>query len=605
MRKVETLVNSSYQILLVVEDFLSKFPDLYTLVYSSGEIRVFYNIKEKLYLIFYSISSSKIKNNTDYFSLFVSTEYDSSKEVWYQKDIICSGMSSMESDYVISIPKPYTKYQHLSAAYYFSAPTIRPGSGGTIVLNYNAEGDTFMITSLLPCVFDYEVITRAAQRSESIVFGTLNKYTKYDGGFFYGGDFINTYERYYRELHTERPVDVDHGEVDNKDDNPYDNIVMENTPEGNGLFCIHDDSFKDIEFHKQPPPLGGSGFWSYPWCDNPYRQFDCACRNVAHFPEPNRINRFGLILRIDVDYYPHKKTNKIVDMTEIIKKSNVPKIERPQIWAVTMDIGHYVHMVCSLTNSTVLVPRYEPLLSHDFIEQGHNVNTLNNISTLMPLWCMVRRDPVVLNNYSGVGGSNVINFVDMFNMRSDRLDNDTFGIYNSHIYNCFHMGNRRAMYGMKGYSGIAFKQETNKLYLLDLPEMEKHKRDSRDELLTFRLGTDLCYDGTVVFSTYKNLTLSYGSFILNHPYTAYSSIVFDFCDGTGRITDTIVWTKTELDTAFNDKAPFNLIPPTSPIALESSPGAWWVKPFSDGSTTVNFLCSPPNNCVLTGIHGVL
>lgn len=594
MREVHEGLLGTISILDAIADFLGKFPSLYTLVDSPFDRRVFYNIKEKLYLMFCYVDPMKSYTETPSAAviLLVSTEYDSTKEIWYQKDIICSGTSNMESDYVRTIPNPYIKYQHLSAAYYFPAPMLKIPS--RLVCNYNVEGDTFMFTSILDCMLEYGYTRPKTFRTSSIFFGSLNKYTKYDGGFFYGGDFIGTYERYYKELHTERPVG------DGEYDEDGDGLIKKNTPEGNGIFCIYDDSFRDIEFHKQPPPLGGGGFWSYPWCDNPYTQFDCACRNIPHFPEPNRTNRFGLVLRIDVDYYPYKKTNKIADITDIIKESNVPKIERPQIWAVTMDIGHYVHMVCSLTNSTVLVPRYEPLLSQNFIEQGHIVNTLNNITTLMPLWCMVKRDPVVLNNYSGVGGSNVINFVDMFNMCSNRLDNDTFGVYNSNLYNCVHTGFRRSMYGMKGYSGIAFKQETNKLYLLDLDEMKKRLASTRANLLTFTLGTNLCYDGTAIFTN-----MNRGSFILSHPYTAYSSIVFDFCDETGKITDTVVWTRTKLDNALNDKTPFNLLPTDSPIALESSPGSWWIKPFYNGSTQMTFLCQSRNNCVLTGIRGII
>lgn len=560
MRKEYTILKSSFvlEFFSAIDDFFSNFPSLYTLIDSQIDRRVYHNIDEDLDLIFYNVAT-KYQPSQQKIILIVTTEYAPEEEIWYQKDIICSGKDdNTTNDGSVK-----------NAAYYFPVPTLKEGE--KLVCNYNVENNTFMFTVIRNCDFAYEVDLTTVMRTESIFFGTVIKYLSFPGGFFYGGDFVNTYERFYRQ---------------NGDD---------------GVFCIYDDSFKNINFHKQPPPIGFKGDWSYPWCDNPYQQFDCACRNPMNFPEPNRVNRFSAILKIEVDNAPNRRKNAEVDITDIIDNNpTIKKITRKNIWATTMELEFYVRMVCSITNSTVELPRYEPLIAQTTIERGHTVNTLNNITTIMPLWFMVQRDPAILNEYSGVCKNEVINFVDMFNMSSDRMDNDTFGINDGHIYNCFQMGNRRSMYGMKGYSGIAFKQEQNNLLLLDLDEMEKHiAPDETTPLLNITVGHNLCYGGNTAFTD-----MTEGSFILKHPYTAYSSIVFEFCSKDKKTTGTVTWTKAKLDSALNDSDVFNLLTVGGLTILGDVSGAWWIKPFSAGSTSITFLCVS-KNCILTGIKGII
>lgn len=559
MRKVYTLTLSSFvpEFFLAIDDFFSNFPFLYILIDSQDDRRVYHNKLENLDLIFYHVTT-KYQPDQSKVALFVTTEYDLEEEIWYQKDIICSGKDTNTTNDGTS----------KNAAYYFPAPTVKQGA--KLVCNYNAENYTFMFSVVRNCSYYYEDIFGQASRAESIFFGTVIKYLSFPGGFFYGGDFVNTYERFYRST---------------GDD---------------GVFCIYDDNFKNINFHKQPPPIGHGGAWSFPWCNNPYQQFDCACRNSGNFPEPNHVNRFNAILRIDVDNAPNRKKNAEVDITDFgTGNPGIKKITRKNIWGTTMELEFYVRMVCSITSSTVKLPRYEPLIAHTTIEKGHTVNTLNNITTVMPLWFMVQRDPVILNEYSGACKNEVINFVDMFNMSSGRMDNDTFGISGSHIYDCYQMGNRRSMYGMKGYSGIAFKQEVNELDLLDLSEMEKHIAEGEvSPLLNFTMKNNLCYDGNIVFAD-----MPAGSFILNHPYTAYSSIEFEFCSPNKANTVTVTWTKAQLEDALNSRT-FNLLEKGELTVSKDVLGVWFIKPFVDGSTPLMFLCDN-KNCILTGIKGII
>lgn len=439
MRKEYTMTLSSFvsDFFNAIDDFFGNYTSLYTLIDSQTDRRVYHNIDEELDLIFYHVTT-KYQTSKQKIILVVTPEYDATEEIWYQKEIICNGKDNMNSNFVQG-----RDFYVKNAAYYFPAPTIKEAE--KLVCNYNAENNTFMFTVMRDCVFDYSYTSSTVWRTESLFFGTVTKYLSFPGGFFYGGDFVNTYERFYRE---------------DKNGNKVDE----------GVFCIYDDKFHDIQFHKQPSPINHTGFWGQPWNNNPYQQFDCACRNKSHFPQPNNVNRFNAILKAEIDNAPNRRKNNEVDITNIITSyDTIKKIVRNQVWAVTMELDYYVPMVCSITSSTKPLPRYEPLIAHTSIEQGHTVNTLNNITTIMPLWFMVRRDPEVLDNYSGAGKNEVINFVDMFNMASDRMENGTFPIKDSHVYDCFHMGNRRSMFGMRGYSGIAFKQEPEIEYDPDDP----------------------------------------------------------------------------------------------------------------------------------------
>ena len=71
---------------------------------------------------------------------------------------------------------------------------------------------------------------------------------------------------------------------------------------------------------------------------------------------------------------------------------------------------------------------------------------------------MVQRDPSVLNEYSCVGYTNIVNFVNMYNMSTNRVINGTFPVKLAY-YNCFQCSTRRSAWGFNGYCGLAFKME--------------------------------------------------------------------------------------------------------------------------------------------------
>ena len=115
-------------------------------------------------------------------------------------------------------------------------------------------------------------------------------------------------------------------------------------------------------------------------------------------------------------------------------------------------------MVVSIDDNERGLPSYWSLFSHNKFKAGHTINDLNNISLIFRLYFMVHRDPEELTNYSCVGYSDIVNYVDMEHMSTNRIINGTYPVETS-LYNCFQTGIRRSNIGFKGYAGLAFKQE--------------------------------------------------------------------------------------------------------------------------------------------------
>lgn len=102
------------------------------------------------------------------------------------------------------------------------------------------------------------------------------------------------------------------------------------------------------------------------------------------------------------------------------------------------------------------IPNYWYMQSHDSLDWGRNINTLNCITINMPIYMAVRVDPDVLDNYASVGYVNGIYYVSLLNMQ-------TAGTYeisyptSGDLCQVFPMDRRRGTYG---FDGISIKQVT-------------------------------------------------------------------------------------------------------------------------------------------------
>lgn len=107
---------------------------------------------------------------------------------------------------------------------------------------------------------------------------------------------------------------------------------------------------------------------------------------------------------------------------------------------------------------------------------GNSVNTNNNISEIMPIIFYVLRDPDNLDSWSYIGHTNIINYVNMYNMSSGRFTQSKFRD-NYEAFACYDLYRRRCSFtpwsddeneknpghlyneawGFGGFPGLAFK----------------------------------------------------------------------------------------------------------------------------------------------------
>ncbi len=147
---------------------------------------------------------------------------------------------------------------------------------------------------------------------------------------------------------------------------------------------------------------------------------------------------------------------------------NLPEIgEHYQHWSSNIEFGENLitlnRLVISITPEYLnkSLPTYFVMNSPKLNLYTKNHNTCNGITLCLPILFFVQREPRVLDTYSAVGSTNIITFVDMFNMSSGRIIQTSYPIENPY-YQCFSIYKRRNSDGMVGYEGIAFLQGDKK-----------------------------------------------------------------------------------------------------------------------------------------------
>lgn len=355
----------------------------------------------------------------------------------------------------------------------------------TIYFDYNSKNNTIMIS--VERSYEYHIVgvdnPSYKYGSESIIISDSEKYLDFEGGFFIGGN-CGCFElvahkdlRYAPILQNFRITD----------------------------YLIADSHANCAKFHVIPPPRCFRGLWTYPWSDDPYRNNHCRLMNGSNIPNIKNYHAFDIIMYGKIDNAPYRNRGEVaVDLSQ----ENVPKTQpafsytvddwgkplfivndiidngvdgiinmaRYADWCTSCQpyplpqdswtdssegrLGYfYPILVPSITNSDIKVPRYEPLLSNNFLENSHNVNTLNDITTVMPLYMMVRRDPPEeVLSYSAVCRNDVINMVNMRYMSPSNIKNGIYPIKEK-TYSCYNIGTRRNLSGFMGYQGLAFEQE--------------------------------------------------------------------------------------------------------------------------------------------------
>ena len=116
-------------------------------------------------------------------------------------------------------------------------------------------------------------------------------------------------------------------------------------------------------------------------------------------------------------------------------------------------------LVISLTNERLnrSLPTYFVLNSPAINLPTKDKNTCNGITMCLPIIFFVQREPRALDTYSAVGSTDILTFVDMFNIHSGKIIQTTYPVKRN-FFQCFSMYKRRNEINLVGYVGIAFRQ---------------------------------------------------------------------------------------------------------------------------------------------------
>lgn len=101
-----------------------------------------------------------------------------------------------------------------------------------------------------------------------------------------------------------------------------------------------------------------------------------------------------------------------------------------------------------------LIPHYYYLQSHDRLDSGRNINTLNCVTLNLPLYAAVRIDPDQLDNYAAAGEILGVYFISTYNIQTASVYEINYPMSND-TCQAFSVGKRRGNYG---FDGISIKQ---------------------------------------------------------------------------------------------------------------------------------------------------
>ena len=374
---------------------------------------------------------------------------------------------------------------------YAPMPTLY-NSCSKLIINYDDETDTVMLTELVPITYYFDGFSHIQYLSHSICIGRVMERGSWientelgEGiGFWYGGDMIaslelamrsNIINSYYTTstISSNPPCTV---RISHTSIQQYVNSVL--------TWQLESGGSKLIKNHLRGSYCNNNV--NDVWYDNPVSLYSGGYTAVRLPNTNSAFNRFEAFLRINMDsamdrkkdynmepsvegtcYNTEYASNEVItynfsgqcsqsDYSTRIVGMPYPKFKLRQCWATTLDLGYYVPMVVSIDDTSKGLPSYWPLFSDSKFNIGHTVNDLNNISLINRLYFMVHRDPEELTNYSCVGYTDTINYVNMKNMSTNTIWNGNYPI-KTDKYNCFQTGIRRSDIGFKGYAGLAFR----------------------------------------------------------------------------------------------------------------------------------------------------
>ena len=257
------------------------------------------------------------------------------------------------------------------------------------------------------------------------------------------------------------------------------------------------------------------------------------------------------------------------------------------------------------------IPNYWVLQSHDRLDWGRNVNTLNCLSINLPIYMAISRDPESLSVYSTAGYVEGVYFINTLNMQTSFTYKLNYPS-NTDICQVFPQGKRR---GVRGYDGISIRQEdvtsggnsgtsstTNSYSIMDTTTMQTLV-DPSTTIPIMNINNSLtnisAYGGD---SKFKDPKMTMSTILLSQPYTNFNSLVINYTEDTGDSIHTVQWTKSEFANAMSSGETFDLLKGDSTEEKGHRILFWRINPRTS-STTI--LSCKSQNCGIVSIIGNL
>lgn len=437
---LDSVPNKNYTMIKDISTFYK--PDEFPYLNSPYNYMVYYDNTYGIYIIFFDVGPSRV-------GVICCDTYNDSVSVFSQQDIMFYGFSSASSNTYVNPPQSGTIFlNYYRLGYYFTVPTITHtnNDGIKFIGNYHRENNTVMFSMISSVKYPYATILQTEDFiTYNLMFGGSTPYYDFNGGFFYGGDACVNVELYYTigVQRTGSPGNYSYNYLDVGAD---------------GLYVICDPCFANMNFHIMKYYEYPSNYNS-PFIADPYNNETHCLNSGANMPNPANYYKLHLFMRADIDSSTMRTKDDAVRLPVNRSTKQLPdKIPVKCKWIATNKNPHCIDLIISITNDDKGLPTYWPILSKSIIDRGLDVNTLNNISMCMPLYFITRRDPQVLDVFSALAHNDIINYVNMYNISTDRIINETYPDTN-YVYNCFNLRRRRTPFGEMGYNGFAFRQE--------------------------------------------------------------------------------------------------------------------------------------------------
>lgn len=386
-------------------------------------------------------------------------------------------------------------------------------------------------------------VTDVTRHTYNVFVGMLKKHRHYDGGNYFAGNacaYIESVDSFTCST-TRIPISR----------TQYARIAHFGYM-SSSLHLIEDVTYADLSWHIRT----GSGVSNSPFVLDP----STLGRNAAGRPKKYYFNCFDIFVRLDLDDYPQQL---------MFWASNV---------AIDMQYTTFITMYSSYSNKEVNLPTYRYILSNSTVDPGRAINQLNGISLIMPTEIFVKRQPVVLNNFSSIGTMDYVGYVSMYNCSSGSMNDidyptdettgkyECLSIYRRRMTTAFEniLSYESIRNGFVGYNGFAVRQFSKEVRLVDwyiLSELRKNYQAR--EIYNSDTGIK-AYQGTVEFDNVKNyyksdVVYDIGYLPLIFDFTYFDKIKVEYTTDQGETKKEYEWNVLDLKEKIDDLAEFNLL----------------------------------------------